>query len=339
MTTLITGTYISTANLNLGGTFASDRFTSNTYAEDTFVSNNYFDERITLGSFADMSDYNLSSLGGSLIHASANSGIGGNTYSIPSTASAVYIWAQGAGGISGTAKSTDPASDSFAGSGGGGSCAVTKITIAHQPHTTLTDLYCEFNPQGDAVVYIGTSNSGVEIARGYKGVRGVDNETSGNGQIGHGGWLQKNVSGKSISSSSTSAYTETTITDIVNPGTSRAHFPKFLGPYLEHGEGVDKSSRFSANNQGQVNDGRNDGQGYSGGGLFSKGILGEANDVFDGTFDQTSHSIDGIHAHTLKWSFGVGGGGPISINEDLGGAASPRPAGEGGYACAVIIVR
>lgn len=337
MTTLITGTYISTANLNLGGTFASDRFTSNTYAEDTFVSNNYFDEeRVTLGSFADMSDYNLSSFGGSLIHASANGGIGGNTYSIPSTASAVYIWAQGAGGDSGTARSTDTAADSFAGSGGGGSCAVTKITIAHQPHATLTDLYCEFNPQGDAVVYIGTSNSGVEIARGYKGIRGVDNETAGTGNVGHGGWLQKNVSGKSISSSSASAYTETTITDIVSPGTSRAHFPKFLGPYLEHGEGVELSSRFSANNQGYVNDGRNStGQGYSGGGLFSRGILGESNDVFDGIFNQTSHSLDGIDAHTLKWSFGVGGGGPISINEN----GATRPAGEGGYACAVIIVR
>ena len=47
MTTLITGTYISTANVNLGGTFVSEnfaRFAGNTYVEDTFVSNNYFEE-------------------------------------------------------------------------------------------------------------------------------------------------------------------------------------------------------------------------------------------------------------------------------------------------------
>jgi hypothetical protein len=327
--------------LNADGTISSGdggAIPSNNYITGTFLSNNYFEEeKVTLGSFVDISDYDLSSLGGSLIHASATGGTGGNTYSIPSTASAVYIWAQGAGGISGTARSDDTNSDSFAGSGGGGSCAVTKITIGHQPHSTLTDLYCEFNPQGEAVVYIGTSNSGVEIARGYKGMRGVDNQTTSNGEIAYGGWLQKNVSGKSISSTSTSAYTQTTITDIVNPGTSRAHFPKFLGPYLEHGEGVQISSRFSVNNVGYATDGPQ-AQGYSGGGLFSRGILGETNSVPANIFNTTSHSIDGINAHTLKWSFGVGGGAPISINENRW-STSPRPAGEGGYACVVIIVR
>lgn len=38
MTTLITGTYISTANVNLGGTFISNKFASNTYFQSTLSS-------------------------------------------------------------------------------------------------------------------------------------------------------------------------------------------------------------------------------------------------------------------------------------------------------------
>ena len=306
-----------------GNTYVTGTFSSNTYVAGTFVSNNYFEEeKVTLGSFADMSDYNLSSLGGSLIHASATGGVGGNTYSIPSTASTVYIWAQGAGGDSGTARSTDVNSSASGGNGGGGSKVCTKISITHKPHSTLTDLYCEFNPQGDAVVYIGTSNSGVEIARGYKGNVGASVSGGTDNNYGDGGDLQLNVSGKSIASSSTSAYTQTTITDKVTHGTLSKYFPKFIGPYLENGSPCTPLVKSTT-----VND-----QGISGAGLFSGGVQADNPRLTSVLGD----SRDGIDAHTFPWSFGVGAIGPFSNDENN---TVTRPAGEGGYACAVIIVR
>jgi len=44
MPTTISGSSISTANLNLGGTFVSDTFASNTYLTGTFASNTYFQD-------------------------------------------------------------------------------------------------------------------------------------------------------------------------------------------------------------------------------------------------------------------------------------------------------
>jgi len=314
--------------LNSDGTISSGgggAIPSNTYITGTFVSNNYFEnEKVILGSFLDISDYNLSSLGGSLIHASANGGIGGNTYSIPSTASAVYIWVQGAGGDSGSARTRDAASSTAGGNGGGGSKVATKITIAHQPHTTLSDLYFEFNPQGDAVVYIGTSNSGVEIARGYKGLKGEDVDSASTNIYGESGDIQTNASGVSVTTTGPSSFTQTTITSNTAIGTLGKHFPKFIGSYVEHGATGTPYEENTTTNQG-----------VSGRGLFSEGLTHPA--VFLGT--NPADTLPGVNAHAIPWAFGVGAVGPHCVDMAGNASAFTVAGSEGGYACAVIIVR
>lgn len=286
-----------------------------------FVSNNYFEEeKATLGSFADMSDYNLSSLGGSLIYA------GSNTYTIPSTASAVYIWAQGKGGNGGSATGSDGSGLRIGGPGGGGSCAVTKITIGHQPHTSLTSLYCELNPQGDAVVYIGTSNSGVEIARGYKGSDGRSVSTFQDA-TGQGGVRMASVSCSTATSTSTSSYTTTPVVANTEVNALGALFPKFPGAVRGIGQMADNASPDNSTTEDKVTILQN--EGGSGGGIFMPGgIKWYASD------DETSGNLDGQDATEYQWAFGTGGTGGRTYN-----TAETRSGGPGANACVVIIVR